>query len=338
MRSDSDRTLVVAPRVRVQARLGEPTRVNAIYAADVWTSASVDIMASASKVPVTEQRDELDLSLDHELTDATLTIAYRFSSEPDYVSHGLSGGFSYDFAENNSTLVFGASASTDTVGRAGDPAFSRPASSLGARLGFTQVLGKNTLVQVMYELSRIAGYQSSPYRFVAIGGDGSCTALDGAGGFAPLCVPETNPGVRVRHALALQLRQAIGDDWSFGGAYRAYTDDWGILSHTIRGELAWSPDIDTILAVSYRLYTQSAADHYRAQYLEPQPYLTSDKELSPLSSQRVAVELERSWRFAHDRKLTSTLSVGPSYYAYSDFKRLSSIQAIEVNLALVFVP
>src|SRR5262245_39639311 len=94
VRTDSDRTVVVAPRLRAQAAIGEATHVSATYAVDVWTSASIDIRTSASKVPVTEQRDEIDLSLDHEFENVNLTFAYRYSTEPDYVSHGGSGGFS----------------------------------------------------------------------------------------------------------------------------------------------------------------------------------------------------------------------------------------------------
>src|SRR5262245_58628048 len=234
VRTDSDKTLVVAPRLRVQAALAETTRVSASYAVDVWTSASIDIRTSASKVPVTEQRDEIDLSVDQEFEDVNLTLAYRYSTEPDYVSHGVSGGFSWDFADNNATFALGLSGSTDTVGKAGDPEFSKPVGTLGGRLSFTQVLGTHTLAQLMYEISRVKGYQASAYRYVAIGG-GLCTfgAVEGAPllPLAPLCVPEASPDERLRHAAAVQLRQAFGEDWSLEAGYRFYLDDWGVQSH-----------------------------------------------------------------------------------------------------------
>jgi Protein of unknown function (DUF3570) len=338
VRSDSDSTVVVAPRLRVQAALTDETRFDVVYAADVWSSASVDIMASASKVPVTEQRDELDLALTQEWQDLALTVAYRFSTEPDYVSHGASGGLSHEFADNSSTLALGLSGSRDEVGRAGDPQFSRGAATLGARLSFTQVLGVNTLLQAIYDLQRGSGYQASPYRFVAIGGDGLCTQDEGAGGSAPLCVPEHNPDQRLRHALAFELRHAFGDDWSGGLSYRFYLDDWGIRSHTASPELSWSPHADTIVSARYRFYVQSAADHYRERYDAPRTYMTSDKELSPLTSHRIGLELDRVFRFARDRTLTASLSIAPILYTYSAFARLDSIRALEVNLAMVFVP
>src|SRR5690348_10972572 len=92
VRTDSDRTTVIAPRLRGSVTIEEQTTLGVVYAVDVWTSASIDIMTSASQVPVTEQRDELNVSADHELTDVTLSLAYRYSVEPDYVSHGVSGG------------------------------------------------------------------------------------------------------------------------------------------------------------------------------------------------------------------------------------------------------
>jgi hypothetical protein len=339
VRSDTDHTVVVAPRLRVTTPIVPTTRVSVTYAVDVWTSASVDIMASASKVPVTEQRDELDVSLDHELEDITLTAAYRFSNEPDYVSHGGSGGFSYDFADNNSTVAVGIAGSGDKVGKAGDPRFERSTGTFGGRLSFTQVLGTGTLAQVMYELSHVAGYQGSPYRYIPIGNDAECTsATEGQSGLSSLCVPEANPNERLRHAASIELRQALGDVVSLGGAYRFYTDDWGVLSHTVRADLAWKLDADTIFSPRYRFYLQNAANHYRSRYAEPQRYVTTDKELSPLSSHRIALELDRLWRFSGSPVLTSTISAAALFYSYDDFIPLDHITAFEVNFSLVFTP
>lgn len=334
VRTDSDRTLVVAPRLRAQAVIEEQTRVALVYAVDVWTSASVDIMTSASKIPVTEQRDELDASLDHELTDVSLSLAYRYSVEPDYVSHGVSGGFSYDFADNNATLALSAYGSSDRVGKAGDPLFEHASSTLGGRLSFTQVLDADTLAQLTYELSRVGGYQVSPYRYVAIGGDGGCTSSVEGSGLGAVCVPETSPPSRTRHALALLLKRALSESLSASAGYRFYFDDWGVGSHTVHAELSYMPALETLLALRYRLYAQGAADHYRPRYAAPQLFVTSDKELSTLSSHRLGIDLEQVF----DGTLTAALGVGGLYYAYSDFLPLDSITAFEVTTTLVYAP
>ena len=338
VRTDTDDTTVIAPRLRGQLELAETTKATLVYAVDVWTSASIDIMASASKRPVTEQRDELDVSIDHELSDLTFTGAYRYSVEPDYVSHGGSGGVGYDFADNNATLGIGVSGSTDTVGRAGDPKFSKPSGTLGGRLSFTQVLTKATLSQLIYELSRVSGYQVSPYRYVAIGG-GRCSFDPGRQDLlSPLCVPENSPGVRLRHAIGFELRHALSGHVSLGGAYRFYLDDWALSSHTVRFEASYLPDADTILALRYRFYTQGAAEHYRATYTVPQPYVTSDKELSPLSSHRLALELDRVWKLDDGGAFTTTISVAPLYYAYRDFIPLKSMTGFELSAGILYAP
>jgi hypothetical protein len=338
IRSDTDRTTVIAPRVRGQVAIEEATKLSAVYAVDVWTSASIDIMTSASQVPVTEQRDEFNLAVDHELTDATLTLAYRYSVEPDYVSHGISGGFGWDFADNNATLALGLNASSDTVGHAGDPSFERDSGTAGGRLSFTQVLDPSTLAQVIYEVSRVGGYQVSPYRYVPIAGTGLCTSSVMSDGLSAVCVPETSPSSRLRHALALGVKRALGDDLSIDGSYRFYLDDWGVTSHTLRAELLYSIDAATLLAASYRLYLQSAADHYEPRYGAPQPFVTADKELSTMSSHRLGLELEHAWVTESSGTLTASVSLGGLYYAYSNFLPLDSISALEVTTSVVYTP
>src|SRR5262245_46082677 len=59
VRTDTDQTLVITPRVSVEAPVDDATRLNAAYSADVWSSASIDIRTSASR-PVTERRDEIN--------------------------------------------------------------------------------------------------------------------------------------------------------------------------------------------------------------------------------------------------------------------------------------
>ncbi|MEY4579766.1 MAG: hypothetical protein RL701_4469, partial [Pseudomonadota bacterium] len=208
MRTDSDHTTVVSPRVRGSASLGERTRVDVTYAADVWTSASIDIRASASVRPVTEQRDEIDLNVGHELEDLRLHAGYRFSHENDYSSHGISLGGTLELAQKASTLDLNLHAISDTVGQSGNPAFARSLVTLDAALSFTQIIDPQMLLQLTYELAHNGGYQASPYRFVGAGGSGfGCVG-------ASLCLPELVPKQRTRHALAMMARRALSDSVS----------------------------------------------------------------------------------------------------------------------------
>jgi len=342
IRNDSDGTTVITPRLSLGAPLNDTTRVDVVYTVDVWTSASVDIRTSASKrieggqtQPVTEQRDEIDASLSHVMGDLTLSGSYRYSVEYDYVSHGGTVGGAYNLLDNNVTLAASARAYFDTVGRAGDPTFQKEAKTLGANLSYTQVLDVNTVAQVIYEFGLNTGFLSSPYRYVrfAADGDQNITTCQSP---VTMCPPEENPDSRMRHAVAIHGRRALGENLAAGGSYRLYLDDWGMLSHTVSIEGTWTPAEAWMLSAGYRFYMQNDASHYQPSYptVNSPVYFTRDKELTSLMSHRLNVEASRSWSIDNDGgALKTILLLAPAYYSYSNFPLLDSITAIEATLA-----
>jgi hypothetical protein len=353
VRTDSDRTTVVAPRLRVDYPIVEGTTVDAVYAVDIWTSASIDIRTSASKIPVTEQRDEFDLSVAQTVGDGAVTAAYRNSSEPDYQSHGGSLGFSYDMASRNSTLALGVSASRDNVGRADWAQWERDLVTVGGRVSFTQVIDVDTLAMIMYEPQYVSGFQASAYRRVAIGGnlancwgppeprrvDGMPVIDPSTAGVvrAPLCTEEANPEQRLRHAFAIRARRALGEHMSMGVAYRLYLDDWGLVSHTVQADLVYLFVKGTHLAFGYRFYVQGSADHYKPIYYQAERFMTSDKELSSLSTHRASVEFEHVFSGnISDPGFRLNVAVAPSIYFYDEFPLLDQIRAVDINGALTW--
>ncbi len=202
--TDDDGTTVITPSAHVHASLSQDTGVDVGYTADVWSSASIDIRTVAT-LPVHEQRDELDLGIQHDVGDLHLNASYRISHENDYLANGGSIGASLDVADKAATLEARFSAAHDLVGRHGDPFLFRSVTTLGGRIAYTQVIDPNTIVEAAYELRHPSGFQSSPYRWVGIGGDGSCA------GSAVLCIPETHPSERWRNAFGLMGKHALGD-------------------------------------------------------------------------------------------------------------------------------
>lgn len=330
VRSDSDQTTVISPHASVGTRFNEDrTQVDVGYTADIWTSASIDIRTAATK-PVTEQRDQLDLGASHELGDITLGTAYYFSTETDYDAHGGALFAVQGLANGAFTLEERISVGHHFIGRSGDPHFERNQTTLGLRLAATQIVDANTLVQGVYEVQHAEGYQSSPYRFVGMGGDGQC------GGSATFCLPEAHPELRTRHAVGAQARRAMSDDSSVGLGYRFYIDDWGIASHTAISQIAWLPAEDQILTLRYRFYQQEAANFYRPVYPEPGAnvrYVTSDKELSPLFSNRLALGYQAHFDVG-EVGLDLALAVGATVFTYASFPGLSDVYAGDATVAL----
>jgi hypothetical protein len=282
---------------------------------------------------VTEQRDEIDVAVHHDFTDVKLDAAYRFSTEHDYTSHGVTLGGAYDFADNAATIDLSLHAIHDTVGMSGDPSFARGLNTFDGRLAFTQVIDTQMIAQLTYEMQAESGYQSSPYRYVVVGGTGfGCIG-------ALTCLPEHTPTSRLRHGIALLVRRALTDDVSAGLTYRYYFDGWGLSSHTILADVGWNAADDTTFAFKYRFYTQGAVNFYQARYAtipDASIYTTRDRELSPLSYHRIAAELEQGLSFdGGRRRMAFTLGVGGSFYSYGDFIGLTSTKALEVTTAWV---
>jgi hypothetical protein len=335
VRSDTDRTTIVTPRLHVGAPLAEETRVDFVYTVDVWSSASIDIRTAATR-RVTEQRDEIDVALEHGLPDTTLGASYRYSTEYDYESHGGTLGVARELANKSATAALTATATFDQVGRAGDPDFDEPASTLSVRATFTQLLDAETFVTGIYELSRQSGFLSSPYRYVRFAGSEeelprTCVLP------VQRCLIEKNPDGRLRHALALSGRRALSSALSVGAGYRFYLDDWDVMSHTATVDGALLLDGDWLLSLGYRFYQQSKAAHYQPFYLamEPPRYYTSDKELSTMSSHRLDLEVGRGFELdAEGTALRTVLLAAPTYYQYDDFPLLDSITAIELTLSV----
>ena len=335
VRTDSDQTTVVTPRVHLGVPVAEESRLDLVYTVDVWSSASIDIRTAASK-RVVEQRDEIDVSGEHRMGDTAVGASYRYSTEYDYASPGGTLGVSQDLANKSANVAFTAKGYFDRVGRAGDPDFDRGTSLLSARVALTQVLDPDTYVQGVYELTRQEGYLSSPYRFVRIAGAAeepprTCVLPVSS------CLPENNPEGRLRHAAAVSARHALSWSISAGVGYRFYLDDWGMLSHTANVDGALSIDDGWLFSLGYRFYRQGKADHYEPFYVmgELPAFYTSDKELSTLTSHRVDVELSRTWSLDDaGSELRSVLLGSPGFYQYDDFPLLDSITALELTLSM----
>lgn len=293
VRSDTNATSIVTPRVAASTTIDERATIAAAYTVDAWTAASVDITTAATK-PVSEVRHQLDARGGWRGRDVELDISFRTSLEPDYRSQGgvLRGALELD--EDRTTLALALFGAHDRVGRAGDAFFRQPQWQLGARVSLVQVLGRHTIGELGFESTRVAGFQSSPYRFVAIGGVGTCF------GGAPYCVPESVPDLRWRQAAFGRIRRAFGRSVSLGLEYRHYFDSWGIHADTLRPDLAWLPSPLDTLMLDYRFHTQGQANFYRPRYLDfdASDYVTRDRKLSALLTHEVGLGYLHEFRLA----------------------------------------
>ena len=328
VRTDTDDTTIVSPGVTASGKPSENTTLTAGYTIDAWSGASVDVVSAATGT-ITERRHEGQVGVGFDDGTTRYDGRYRLSYEHDYQSHGFVVGASRDLARHNTTVSANLLGSFDTAGRAGDPHFAQALYTYGARLGLSQTLDPLTMIDLSLDATVLDGYQASPYRWVAVGGDGTCAAA------APFCVIEQVPDLRVRGAASARLRHALGDHGSFGLDYRFYLDSWGVQSHTIEPTLTWLPSDTSALALHVRYYTQGEATFYRPRYfdfMDGGGYLTRDRKLSAFYDNEVGAAYDRTWELDDgERQLEVALRASLSRLTYLAYVGLEHVNALEMT-------
>jgi hypothetical protein len=205
------------------------------------------------------------------------SLLYQPSWEQDYESHGIGAGTGFEWLDRRLEERLDVRVNFDQVGRAGEPQDTwRDLTTVTFAPSLGWVVDKWTVSSLRYELQAVAGFQASPYRFVRIEWNG----LDSG-----VSVPERDPELRVRHALAARLRRALSTAWFASFGYRFYTDSWGMQSHTGQGGLERSLLRDRLLlGIDVRGYWQSSASFYAERYTGPTGFIpefrSSDKQLA----------------------------------------------------------
>lgn len=336
VRSDTDDTVVIAPRAHVGARLGDSVGLDATYAMDSWTGASIDVVTAATHA-IHELRHEVNAAASLDVKNVSMGANYRYSRENDYWSNGGVINVDVELFEKNTTFSFAALGSLDTVGRAEMASFKKPQDSIGGRVTYTQVLDTKMVLQLSAEVVRLAGFMSSPYRYVGVEGVGLCRQL------AELCLPEIHPRERLRSAFSMRMRRAFGSRVSIGIDYRYYFDDWGLDSHTVAPDMSILIGDHGTLSLVYRFYMQSRADFYRTSYplaLANYRYVTRDRKLSAMMSHHAGLEYRHEVPMGEsgDTVLQLGARAGVTRFLYSEFIGLKQVDALEVTglLGLLF--
>lgn len=287
--ADDMSTQVVSPRVTASAALPAQFGVDAHWAADVVTSASVDVITAATS-KMSELRNEAGLALRRQnlLRSLDVDAGYRYSTERDATSHTADLGLRLELFDGNLEVGLRGGTSYNRLGVAGEPASAW--STLWIHdldLALTFLLDRRTTLQLEASAYAAFGYQANPYRNVPIQ---SGPDLRGAA-----WLPEIVPDRRLRGAATVRLRRALGRRAAVSVEYRAYADDWGVVAHMQSVETSLELVRDLMLRLRERATTTSGARFYRARYEDPTTYRTRDRRLSP--SESLAGGLAMQWEF-----------------------------------------
>lgn len=306
---------ITGPSFLARANVGDKVSLSSNYYVDSISSASIDVLSYAS--PYEEERKELSLGADFIVGEAVVSAGYTNSDENDFEARTAYLGISQEIFGGLTTVKLGFAKGKDTVGQVTDPLFSEDADRRIYRLGVSQVMTKNLVVNFDFEGVSDEGYLNNPYRQVRF--------LDPMDARGYRFQQEVYPNTRSSSALAVTGRYFLDINSAVYGGARVYDDTWGInawnaqAGYTYRWRDRWLFDL------SFRHYDQSAADFYSDlfPFQDAQNFLGRDKEISTYTTQTVKLDityelLPNGWGIA--QRGTANLSLARIMFDYDDFR------------------
>jgi len=313
------------PSVLVRKKIGKSVSVVGNYYVDMVSSASIDVITTAS--PYTEERKQWSLGMDYLRGNTTMRVNYVSSEESDYDAETVSFSVSQDMFGDLTTLTLGYALGDDLVGRSDDPSFERNLDKQTYSIGVTQILTKNLISTLNFETVTDEGYLNNPYRSVRYADLGSALGYS--------FEPELYPNTRTSNALGLRARYYLPYRAAIEGEYRFFTDTWDIEGHT--AALTYiHPWGDFTFTGKFRYHTQTGAHFYSDLFSrsEATNFRGRDKELSALQS--YTFKLKAAYQILNDdgndwgfiKKAKVTASIDLLHVDYDNFSDLTALGPI----------
>ncbi len=287
-RYEGDNITIQGPSVLVRKNVGKSVSVSANYYVDMITSASIDVVTTAS--PYEEERKQGSIGVDYLRGGTMMSVGLTKSTESDFEAETWSLAVSQNLFGDLTTVTIAYSLGDDVVGMSNDETFARDVARQAYGIGISQIFTKNLIMGFNFEAITDEGYLNNPYRSVRyLNDDGSDYLFQG----------EVYPNTRTSSAASFSGRYFLPYRAAINGQVRGFSDTWGITSMTY--ELGYThPWKDFTFSTRIRHYTQDQADFYADLFprLDFQNFLARDKELSNFTSTtfRAAV----AWDFGTD--------------------------------------
>ncbi len=317
------------PSVLVRKKFGERFGASGNYYIDQVSSASVDVELTAS--PYEEERTQKSASFEYLRGKATYALGVISSEESDYTADTTFFSLSQDMFGDLTTVSLSYKRGWDDVFRnvkladgskINDPNFNDGLGTDRAErrayaLGLSQILTRNMILGLNYEVQTDEGFLNNPYRQVRF-----ADPLDPKGWNSEA---EIYPRTRTSNAFSARVKYFLPYRAALDGYYRFYSDTWGIIGHT--GEVgythpAWNK---WVFDGKLRYYKQSAADFYQDLFPRRQfaNFIARDKELSTYQGFTLGVGAEYQFsvpRFPWIQKSTANVRVDHLILEYDDFR------------------
>lgn len=269
---------VNGPSILARKSIGKNTSVWGNYYVDTITSATIDVVTTAS--PYKEERTEQTVGADYLHDNTTMSLSYSNSIENDFDSNSVNFGISQVMFGDLTTVSLGYAKGWDVITATKRPGFEEKSGRQKYKLGVSQVMTKNLLMDLNFETVTDEGFLNNPYRQVRFRTAGSYSYEF-----------EKYPKTRTSHALALRALYYLPYRAAIRAEVRGYTDTWDINGNM--SEIAYIHPIKSgwTFEASYRVYSQNKASFYSDLFnsSEEFTYRARDKELSNYSTQTIGL-------------------------------------------------
>jgi Protein of unknown function (DUF3570) len=305
------------PSVLMRKQVGKSVSVVGNYYVDMVSSASIDVVTTAS--PYTEERKQWSLGVDYLRGNTTMSAGFTNSVESDFDATTWSFSVSQDMFGDLTTLTLSYALGDDIVGRSDDDTFSRDNTRQHYGIGLTQILTRNLIATLNVETITDEGFLNNPYRSVRYADSTSATGYS--------FEPELYPATRTSNAVGLRARYFLPYRAAIQGEYRYFTDTWDIDSHTAAISYI-HPMGPWTFRIKYRWHDQTGAAFYNDLFprAEATNFRARDKELSPLTSNTITLAasyefLSQGWGFIDKGSVNASLDIlSVDYHDFSDIR------------------
>jgi hypothetical protein len=310
------------PSLLVRKNLGSSVSVGLNHYVDNVSSASIDVLVSAS--PYTETRVENSINVDYLRQKSTMSLGYTRSEESDYEATTLNLGVSQDMFGDLTTVSLGFALGDNAVGQNGNDAFDEDSQVRSYRFGVSQIFTRNLVTAFTLETITDEGYLNNPYRSVRYADPSSPNGYS--------FQPEVYPQTRTSNAIALRANYYLAQRAAVHAGIRLFEDSWGIDATTYELGYTLPYDEDWIFDARFRLHDQGSAEFYNDlfPYQDAQNYLARDKELSSFTSTTIGLgasySFGRGWSIIERGSLN--LELDWIRFNYDDFRDLTAAGAV----------
>lgn len=260
------------PAILLRKKTSESLAVSAYYYVDTISSASVDVMSTAS--PYSEKRTEGQLGVEYLYEKTKMAFTVRQSDEDDYLAKSFNFDVSHDTFGDLTNLNLGFAFSDNEIGRNGDDLFDEQSQQYRIRAGISQILTKNLSMTLNVETVADEGYLNNPYRTVRY--------LDPSIPAGVGYQSEVYPNTRNSFSTKLSASYYLPYRAALFFHYRYFSDSWDINANDFEINYRHPFDKSLELELKVRYYQQTKASFYSDlfPYLDSQNFLARDKELS----------------------------------------------------------